>query len=246
MSYYKPPYNRLVTMEMGEFAAAVARLYEQPEQTLQYGTVRLTSEVSQTGITYTWAPGLSARLVISADGTYFFDRPCRNTTDGIFYPAGAVCADLLEAVMDELGCTFARIQDVRDIQKARLLLTRDGQTVLDKTIAGGDARALEEFLAGAQLKYTPSTFVIGPALILTRQDGSVLHAAVDITQDWLVLEPWLFYDYGPADEHDATREFLSFFDMDGWPAELEQWERPSTAAARYGSLPPFLSDWPLP
>ena len=178
-----------------------------------------------TGVAFTWAPNTGAAIYANDEGVMLLDLPIKQMSrENLRYPiATELCQEIMDTVKKQMQWEFTRMDAVHDIVRAEFVLyDYDGQKkVFSASIDGAKATQLEKLLIASREWGTgvgmSKSSIVGPQLHLTRADGHVIVAGLDLNADHIVLEPWFSYDYGPADEQDGTRELLKIFGWDDWP-----------------------------
>jgi hypothetical protein len=61
--------------------------------------------------------------------------------------------------------------------------------------------------------------------VLTRKDGKEFTLWPTLQDDYIIFEPWFFFDYGPrvnGEGFNNTSAFLSIFGLKKWPDKVYQ------------------------
>lgn len=210
-----------------ELVQAVEETYNAAQGELLLGEGELYASVyvlcDPTGVEIMGSKARGISLNRLLDGRWVLDRgEWRDKKLKVVPVSDELAGQIMAYLQEETGWTWTYLRDIHDITKARMVIP-DAITdqPVDITITGQKAKQLETLLSGAKCRGTSIAFVPGPQLFLTRSDGVVIPVALDaFSTDMIMLEPYLYYDFGPEDEQDRFGELLKLFGL----KRLPQWK----------------------
>ena len=82
-------------------------------------------------------------------------------------------------------------------------------------------QSLKDLLSGAEdIGFEPKTYLLGPELVYTDEDGKSLVLELDLDSD-LFRYDGRFFDYGPGNDNNAIPKLWEFLGLTAWPEEVQ-------------------------
>ena len=106
-------------------------------------------------------------------------------------------------------------------ESRELVELRLGETALVAVEDPDDVQSIKDLLSGAEdIGYEPKTYMLGPDLVYTDEDGKSVVLELDLDSD-LFRYNGRFFDYGPGNDNNAIPKLWELLGLTAWPEEVQ-------------------------